>query len=118
MKRLTLVLAVIGIVAVAAIGAYALAEGRAGSAPAQEGQAAVSDANAPGPAVAGALCHPLQDRSRCRFGDADCASCPSFKDADKDGVCDVRGQCAGHQGAQGHWGAQQGRGCRFAGPCH
>jgi len=116
MKRLTLVLAVIGIVAVAAIGAYALAEGRAESATAQRAQAAAAQNDqAAAPPM---TCHPLPDGWRCRAGDSNCAGCPGFKDADKDGVCDVREQCAGHQSGQGCRGTQQGRGCRFAGPCH
>jgi len=116
MKSVTLVLAVIGITALAAAGAYAVAEGRAGSAAApQEQAAAVQNDQA---AAQPMTCHPLRDGWRCCAGDSNCASCPGFKDADKDGVCDVRGQCAAHEGMQERRGAQEGRGCRFAGPCH
>ena len=113
MKRLTFVLAVVGVMALAAVGAYFVAEGRAESATAQQEQAAAAQNDQAAPQTT--ACHPLPD---CRSGDSNCASCPSFKDADKDGVCDVRGQCPGHQNGRGCRGSQQGRGCGFGGPCH
>ena len=101
MKKLTLVLAVVGVMALAAVGAYAVAEGRAESATAQQKQAAAAQNDQVTPQTT--VCHPLMD---CRSGDSNCASCPGFKDADKDGVCDVRGQCAGHQSGRGCRGSQ------------
>jgi len=116
MKRLTLVLVVIGVLALAAVGAYAVAEGRAESATSQHAQAAAAQNDQAAPQTT--TCHPLPDGWRCRSGNSNCASCPGFKDADKDGVCDVRGQCAGQQSRRGCRGSQQGRGCGFGGPCH
>ena len=116
MKRLTFVLAVVGITGLAAVGAYAVAEARAESATApQEQAAAVQNEQV---AAQPMTCHPLPDERRCCADDSNCASCPGFKDADEDGVCDVRGQCAGHQSERGCQGAQAGRRCRFAWPCH
>ena len=113
MKKLALVLAVVGVAALAVMGAYAVAEGRAERATAQQEQAAAAQNDQAAPQTT--ACHPLMD---CRSGDSNCASCPGFKDADKDGVCDVRGQCAGQQSRRGCRGTQQGRGCGFGGPCH
>ena len=104
MKKLALVLAVVGVMALAAVGAYAVAEGRAESATAQQKQAAAAQNDQA--AAQPMTCHPLSDGGRCRSGDSNCASCPGFKDADKDGVCDVRGQCAGHQSGRGCRGSQ------------
>ena len=116
MKRLALVLGVVGVIALASVGAYAVAEARAESATAPQEQAAVVQNEQV--AAQPMTCHPLSDGGRCRSGDSNCASCPGFKDADKDGVCDVRGQCTGHQSGQGCRRTQQGRGCRFGGSCH
>ncbi len=99
MRKSMLLLVVIGVVALAALGAYAIAQSRAANLPAPDEQAVSIDDVA-------------------QQGVAHTADCPGFEDADGDGVCDVRRQCGSHDGGHGRHGMQHGCSHSFAGPCH
>ena len=132
MKRFGPVVVVLGLVGLLALGALASASGPAqpsgdrGAVQAQSGTAQadcttcprVADEAGDSMCAHAAVCHLGQAESGCPFATVNCAGCPGFKDADKDGVCDVRGQCAIHQDPQGGCGVRLGRRCRVAGPCH
>ena len=132
MKRFVPVFVVLGLVGLLALGAYASAGSQ--KPPSAELSAVhalsghtqadcsacprFSDEAGDGVCDHAATCHPGQAEGGCPSTMVNCADCPGFKDTGKDGVCDVRGQCAAHEGMQERRGAQEGRGCRFAGPCH
>ena len=92
MKRAVWVALIVGVVGLLGLTAYAFASGKgpfAGRRAADCPKAVDRDGN--GVCDNAAQCH--KDGSDCPQG---CPSCPDFRDANKDGKCDLVGTCGKH----------------------
>jgi len=89
MKRGVLVAAIVGIVGLLGLTAYAYGSGKGPFAGRRAAECPVALAGDAGSRCGwGAQCHP--DGQNCPQG---CSGCPRFEDKDKDGRCDRIGNC-------------------------